>query len=169
MKNHEKVWLDFCQFLSNKAGNDLTKYYFYQLICGWLANNINSFGDELWKLYNFKVYIEYDPSDYPIESSDNRVQNTIDRVCNLKPSSIDAIAMIVRDLLWDMVAYKSDIECPNCGDDDFRVLYDIKHKQIVLSCDLCGWSQFEDGKNWQGDNCLVPAKVSELKASSYLE
>ena len=169
MKYHKKIWLDLCHYLANQTLDDLTKYVFFKLLCEWLIKNMKSFGEELWKLYRFEAYVNYEPSDYPMECSDDSVKQTIDRITKLEPSSMNAIAMIIRDILWDLVAYKSDIECSNCGDDDFRVLYDEKLKQLVLSCDLCGWSQYYDGRKWLGDYFLVPAKFAELKANGYIK
>ena len=168
MKRHKIIWFELCEMLSKPQAVLLSKASLYASLSTWLEANIGTFGPEISAVYGFDSYVNYDPSDYPTESCEFSAQEIIHRIISLEPSSLDSVAMIIRDTLWDLIAYKSNRECLNCGDDDFRVLYDGNLDRFVMSCDLCGCSVFDDGSQWLGDPELKPANVRQLKANGYL-
>ncbi len=168
MKSHISVWREFCDHLNSLQTDSLSKQDLFSCTCEWLAKNSGCFGEDIWRIYGLDIMLKVSPSDYPVKYSEDTVDQTVSGWKALKPSSIDSIAMTVRDILWDMLAYKSKVECPNCGDDDLRVLFDKQGKVNVLCCDLCCWSQFESGEKWSGKQNLVPANISQLMVSGYL-
>lgn len=168
MKSHIKIWQDFLERVSKLQTGDLTKKIFFEFLCSWLLNNTKAFGSDVWLSYKFESLVSCKPADYAIEYSEGSVGEAISRLKRLEPSSTGSIAMTLRDVLWDMLAYKCDVECSNCGDDDFRVLLGKGSKIVVLSCDNCGWAQFESGKRWSEDSSLIPANNSELGLAGYL-
>lgn len=169
MKKHVKIWQGFNEFLFNCGIEALTKEQLFKIICKWVSNQEINLGSELCELYALNSYIRCNPFEYPIESSDDDVSHMLGRISRFKPSSVDSILMFIRDILWNMIAYKSSIECSNCRDDDFRVLYDEKLNKIVLCCDLCGYSELENGDVWCSDSNLVPAKTVQLKNYGYID
>ncbi len=140
----------------------------YKIIKEWLIENKTKYFKNVYSDYDLDFFISLNPDDYAIDFSECSVEDSLTRIEKFEPRTIDNIVMITRDILWGMVAYKSKVECPNCTEDDFRVLYEQDTMKIVLSCDLCGWAQFEDGECFmakQGDSNqkLLPLKMEQLK------
>lgn len=167
MIKEQKLWANFCGYLGDKK-DSLTELLLFQYICEWLINNSKMFSGMVWDDYQFDTYLKYLPSEYVMKLSEERLEQLINRMMLFSPSSLDSMAMMLRNILWDMVAFKSKVMCPNCGDDEMRVLYDVEEGVVILSCDLCCWSQYENGEKWEGSGKLVPSKVSQLKKSNYL-
>ncbi|MEN7550420.1 hypothetical protein AAG747_21050 [Rapidithrix thailandica] len=71
----------------------------------------------------------------------------------------------VRDVLWELLVFKSDKECPCCGDDNLRAMTYKGQKELFFCCDICGCIVDEDGGRKEVDDKLYPApfELVELK------
>jgi hypothetical protein len=149
---------------------NLTKQEFYTALVEWLRCHQKDFQkktrknlkENLWTSFGLDEYVSLDPLLYRVESAEDSVQEHVDAFNNWQPHSQESIAMVVRGILWDMVAFKTETQCPNCKDDDLRALFDPDTEEIILSCDLCCWAQSRYGKKWSGSHNLVPANKDQL-------
>jgi len=142
--------------------NGIEEECFYSAISSWLTENRKAFRDNIWETYGLGQLSELNPTLFKVECLEGSVDEHIRRFNNLEPSSLDSIAMIIRDILWDMVAFKTQVQCPNCQEDDFRALLEPKSEEVILSCDLCCWSQSLNGNKWSGSSNLIPANKGQL-------
>jgi hypothetical protein len=71
----------------------------------------------------------------------------------------------VRDLLWELLAFKSDRECPSCGDDDMRVLSPKNSSQLILACDLCTYACDLEGNEAFPEEKCYPTHYDLIKAA----
>jgi len=70
-----------------------------------------------------------------------------------------------RDLLWELLAFKSNINCSICGDDDLRVLSNKNEEKLHLCCDLCGNHTNLEGEPVTSDVILFPAPYQVIQSS----
>lgn len=157
-----KQWKKFSTLLSDIDSSTNDKQHFYSVISDWLTSNRNLFSDQVWGCYHLGYFASLDPSQYRVGSAEDSVSVSIEVLIRAEPSSLSTMAMFIRDTLWDMVAYKTRVRCPNCEDDDLRALIEPDSQEIVLSCDLCLWSQLPSGKKWSGPKTLIPANKTQL-------
>lgn len=162
MSLHNRQWNSILSMLNELDIKKLTKQEFYAAISKWLVSNKNAFKEQLWTSYGLDKLSSLDPSLFNVESSEGSIEENISRLNNLQPSSQDSIVVIIRDILWDMAAFKTDIRCPNCKDDDLRALLDPDTESIILSCDLCCWSQSNSGTQKLECQNLIPANKLQL-------
>lgn len=162
MTSINRQWKSFCSIFNELDVSTIDAKHFYSAISSWLIKNRKMFDDDVWKIYGLGKLSELNPSLYKVECLEGSVAESIDRWNNTQPSSQNSIAIIIRDALWDMAAFKTNIQCPNCQDDDLRALLEPDSKEIILSCDLCCWSQSSSGNEWSGSQNLIPANKDQL-------
>jgi len=162
MSSHKQLWDTFTTFLRSIELKNTSTVQFVSCLIGWLLSNRRAFPEESWNLYGLDQLTSIDCDRYEVEFTEESLHSTISRLVKQSPSSKDSITMIIRDVLWDCIVHKSEVECPNCGDDDLRVLVDSESREIVLACDICSWSQSKNGNKYVGDKKLRIAERSEL-------
>lgn len=72
--------------------------------------------------------------------------------------------VIVRDVLWNLLAFRSNRDCPSCKQENLRVLTDQAGKDIYFSCDACRYTESLFGKEVVIPERLYPAKASLVEA-----
>ncbi|UAA37615.1 hypothetical protein KIH87_12935 [Paraneptunicella aestuarii] len=162
MSSVKKVWNSFCREIEKLNSDTATIEELFTAITRWLSNNKKSFPEDIWSIYKLDFYTELDVREYYLGVSEDSVSLLIERLRKITPHSVDRVAMIVRDVLWDCSTFKTHIQCPNCKDDDLRIMVNEIDNKIVLACDICLWAQFEDGKQVRGQKKLRPAKKFEI-------
>jgi len=75
---------------------------------------------------------------------------------------------ILRDVLWELLVYKTDIQCSNCLEDRYRAMMDNETLQVYLSCDFCGKVTNLTGTKIILDKHLIPANKESLYSSNIL-
>jgi hypothetical protein len=83
-------------------------------------------------------------------------------VRRLHPRNERAAVADLHELGWDLVTIRSSRRCPQCEEGYLQPLLDPESGEIILSCDLCSWSETMDGQEWNGPSQLVPAPTSKL-------
>ncbi|GAA5042340.1 hypothetical protein GCM10011506_44280 [Marivirga lumbricoides] len=81
---------------------------------------------------------------------------------NRPPLTYDRAVIKVRDVLWELLVFKSDILCPCCGDDNLRVMVN-NDNILIFTCDLCGCILNESGKKTDVNGKLYPAPMSMIR------
>lgn len=145
------------------------KSHYFQLLCEWIRANEGGLGAESVGAYGLSWLAGLDVTEYPVNFAEFDVAEEVDNLLRQTPSSPDVVAMFLRDQLWSLAALRTEIECPRCGDDDLRALWDERDQQgLVLACDLCGWMQKQDGAAAPGGSLLRPARTRELRTVGLL-
>lgn len=80
--------------------------------------------EPLW--YNLKDLVEYD-------------------FLNPTPVKLDQAVAIVSEILWELVAFKSERNCKLLRNDNLRVLTDASRKEIIFCCDRCSYTENMEG------------------------
>ena len=152
-----RLWSGLISSLMDCVGSDDKEGYF-QAIAGWTIKHRRDFEPSIWHDYGLEMLANLRPRDYPIALSDQDVSDDIDRLSSMQPTSTDNIAMLLRDRLWNLVTFRSNVECPSCGDEDLRFLFapSATPPSLILTCDQCAWTQFRDGREWDGPPTARP-------------
>jgi hypothetical protein len=92
----------------------------------------------------------------------------------LKPEITSYSRPIVktRDLLWELIAFKTDKQCPICDRDCLRALSPNGKDVLFLSCDNCCYTEDLNGIKVTNEEPLYPAQYlaienAGLKPSRY--
>ena len=166
MSSAVKIWKSFCNSVVSKENNIHSNQLLFLTITEWLKKNTRYFKNDEYSIYGLDAMTNVNPHDYPSDFYEESISDTILRIKLFNPTKTDNIAMIIRNILWNIIVYKSSKLCPNCKDDELRVLYDSNIKSVVLACDLCTYTENKDGKKWKGKCILTPAKIEFIKEIS---
>lgn len=162
------IWASLMSTLSALNG-EATRTVYYRTIAGWIRDHESDIPGEVWESYGLATLADLCVDEHAIEFSEQEVSADIARLREFEPKSMDNIAMLLRDRLWNMAAFKTDRDCPSCGDDELRVLFDQDSvpPRHVLACDTCGWAQWPDGRKWTGRPTVRPATLRELEEGGF--
>lgn len=163
-----KLWSSLTERLSRLPGNEAAAEY-GSALAEWVRENRTRIGSDLLARYGLDRLSVLSFDEFPVDDADLNVAIERTNLSKQEPSSVEVIAMLVRDQIWNLVAFKTRIECPNCGEDELRALIDPgTDDALVLACDFCGWAQDEQGRPWNGQPGCRPAKTSELRRRGLL-
>lgn len=174
MKKSIKLWNSLMEKL--EITTSMTSHIkYYKTLVNWLKENKQFIGEDILKrncidiLMNldFKIYINEGEPDLPF------LENELNRLKTLSPSSVDSVIMIIKQLLWDMVTIRYNGECSNCLCVDLRIVLarykDFEKEQIVVSCEQCGFITHPGGEPlFEGSLDFIPANQFDLKRYGYL-
>ncbi len=152
---------------SQLLGQDISKTEYFLMLSQWVLDHSDDIGAEAIKIYGLRRLCELPPDLYAIDHADVDVQGEIAALEHVKPTSRDVLAMILRDQLWDLVAFRSQILCPNCGQEDLRIL-STGDCGLILACDRCIWSQDDHGVQYKGTRVGKPATAADLESKGHL-
>lgn len=110
----------------------------------------------------YKEYLDYfeviDLMDYQIIEEPWYSLNDIVEydIVNSRINSFRHVFTKIRDLLWLLLTYKTDIQCARCDEDEMRVLATKDQATIFLSCDRCGFITNHQGESISKTEILYP-------------
>ncbi len=163
MTSPKKLWSSLIDRLRKLPDGSNAREYGLALM-EWVKENRTNIGAEPVARFGLDWLSTLPLEEYLLESQDLSVPNEREILARQKPSSVEVVAMLVRDQIWELVTFKTQTECPNCGGDELRVLTEPgSGDRLVFACDSCGWAQDEYAKPWQGPPGCRPAKVSSLR------
>ncbi len=122
----------------------------------WLKSRLGEFDAGVVQRYGLDKLATIDLRKYPIARSSMNAGEEARQIVAVTPTSLETLAMRLRDVFWAGITVESGVQCPNCGDSELRTLCDDEAGNLVFACDLCGWAQMPDGQPWQGARPLVP-------------
>lgn len=123
----------------------------------WLKSHLMSWSGDLRERWGLDEFAELDLSNYLIEESSLDPEEEVRQLKSVPPTSMELMAMRIRDIFWAGITVEATITCPRCGEAQLRILEDPPSDAIVLSCDLCAWSQTSHGEPWHNARYLKPA------------
>jgi transcription elongation factor Elf1 len=139
-----------------------------KLLLNW-AGGIKEINDiQIKKIYT--QYLEYF-EDVDIESvlfDKEGVWYSLEEIINVdllgfSPRSYERPIVKVRDILWELLVFKSNSECSCCNDDNFRVMIDKKKTELFFTCDRCGCIQDIMGNKKDIQEKLYPATTDLIR------
>ncbi len=159
----KQLWKGFCEFLETVDSENISTLQFITDLISWLKSNRKAFPVEVWDSYRLDQFMSMELERYDVEFNEGNVHATVVRLHNQYPSSKDNIAMYIRDVLWDCIIYKTDVTCPNCEGADLSTMISVESGETVFTCDLCYWSQDEQGYKCSGKFNLRFAEKEDIK------
>jgi len=157
---------DLLDFLALKM-RAKTSREFLQALQAWVGKNLGVFPDESVSAFRLEYYAKISLSELPIEQTNLRFEEELERLGTAPPSTADSLAMRIRDILWSGVTLTLPMVCDQCHADWLRVLQEICSERLVYVCDRCGWAENGDGR-WSGQSELMPAHTQVLRAQGLI-
>ncbi|MDE6780632.1 MAG: hypothetical protein K2J40_04135 [Ruminococcus sp.] len=134
-----KLWDSFLEMLSDR--NNLFDYRtYYSATVQWFKEHIYCFTPEIISINNLDFLLSLDIDGYITESPDIQLETEYERLKKLNPSSKHTVAMLIADILREMISIKSGTDCPVCGNE---MIYAVDNRNF-LSCDICGYCMAEN-------------------------
>jgi len=147
----------------NRRKGELNKEMLLGLLSEWTVEVRQLKDMRVKELY--KMYLEYfDNLDFSLFSFDRKYiwysfedLITYNFRKEMLLSSFERPFVIVRDVLWELLVFKSDLECTCCGNDNFRIMVNEIRTAVFGVCDVCGCSKLLYGKADSIEAQLYPA------------
>lgn len=133
----------------------------------WLRDNIAAFDPALRERYGLSRMCELDLARMPVGCTGMDARSEIQQLRRVSPSTSEALAMRLRDLIGSGVIVRSNRQCPNCGQDGLAVL-EADTSGLVYACNFCNWAEDERGQRWSGGSALVPPDTETLQRHGLL-
>lgn len=125
---------------------------------------------QVQKLYKlcFSYYEELDIDKVFYE--DNTVWYSLEEIIqyDIIQANVDSYQMAIEhmsDIIFNLLVFKSDKNCPCCHDDNLRVFVEIGSERLIFECGICLCTVDENDKEYHSEEKLVvPAAASLIKA-----
>jgi hypothetical protein len=134
-----------------------------RLLQQWLKSHLVSWSSQLRDRWGLDGLATLDLPRYPIDETSLDPDEEVRQLKSVPPTSMELLAMRLRDIFWAGITVESTTVCPRCSETQLRILEDADSDAIVLSCDLCAWSQTPLGEPWRGTRPLQPAPRSRIE------
>lgn len=162
-----RIWSNLRRILE-ALPRPLSKRRYFGALAKWIKEDSTLLGTQTATQYGLDWLSTLEPEDYPVELAGMVVSEEIASLIRQEPTTLDTIAMFMRDQLWPLATFKTSTECPNCGEDELRVLVDsVPPRELVLACDSCGWAQNDEGRKSDVKGTCRPATIAELRARGF--
>lgn len=149
-----------------KERNTLTPIVFFKLLREWANEVKNSKDRHLASLYcNYLLYYEsFDkPELYDFSHLKNSFQTLLDySFFRPNPGNTDHAVTIVANLLWNLIAFRSERLCPEGPHGYLRVLTNEAKSAIYFSCDVTPYIEDIDGKQINPPGKLIVANAEQI-------
>lgn len=168
MNHFLRTWLEIQKNISNESVA-VNSFMLCEALIVWSKSLGLAKDHHIKKLHDLYLsnYEVLDLSKYPMYHLGKSFKEFLSYdYINQRPKDIERAIVLTRDILWNILAFKSEKECPNCKRDKLRVLTDAFEANLYLSCDECAYTQNLKGEKIDRDAKLQPAK-SNLISSSY--
>jgi len=130
---------------------------------GWLKAHLANWSVELRNRWGLNELSDIELGAYPIEDASLDPEEELRQLNAVPPTSMENLAMRIHDIFWVGITVESTVTCPRCGELQLLVLEDPRSSEIVLSCDLCAWTQTSTGEPLHGAPHLKPASRTRIE------
>jgi hypothetical protein len=156
MMKLKQLHLDLSQRLE-ELSEDLSTSRLLECLQDWLRQELGNFSSETVQRYRLAEFATIELGRYPRQRSTMNPAEEIRRLIAVSPSSMETLAMFLRDVLWAGITVSSGVWCPNCDCAELVTNFDETSQKIVFACDRCIWAQTPEGAPLGPDCHLVPA------------
>lgn len=164
MSNYLITWFDIQKKLTKKVSL-ISPQILYKELISWCKDLKMSKDTNIKRLYDLylKNYEFIDICNYYTNHMGAAFNKFLEYdYIKQQPKNIERAIILTRDILWNIVAFKSQKECPNCNRDKLRVLTDANKIKIYLSCDDCSYIENLEGQKINIDFRLQPADKEQI-------
>lgn len=88
-------------------------------------------------------------------------------IVKCKIDSVSRLIVKIRDLLWMLLVFKTDIQCSRCDEDEMRVLSGKDQSSLFLCCDNCGLISTVNGDPISVQEILYPITDQKIKEAGF--
>lgn len=163
-----KKWEQLKQSIIQDKDN-LDAYSLLKILLDW-TQEIKKIKDvQIQNLY--KDYFSY-YEDLNIEEifyTDDIVWYSLDEIIQyeIMQAKVDSYQWAIvhtRNIIFNLLVFKSDKDCPCCHDDNLRVFVEINSEKLIFECDIC-LCLVDENNNKQNPEgkLIVPAPASLIK------
>ncbi len=163
----QRQWFRFLDGFPNET---LPAIELLQVILQFLGECTEALSDEPFLTYGLKQFATLKPEDYPIEftsSSEAEVSHLMAVIRRSKHKKVDSIAMLLRDILEQLLVVESDRECPQCMSGGMGIFKSGLDGRLSLLCKHCGHGIYLNGSRME-DGALVVATSADLRDAALI-
>lgn len=147
--------------------DSISSKYLYKECFSWASLFDKSVYPEIRKLYDlyFRYFELIQIEEYQFDKEWFSLPDIVRfELLLFTPARIEDLALRCRNILWNIAVFKTNIECTNCGNDDFRALSNIERTDIYLCCDICNYMKpFSNSSNIFPVIPLIPIIPAQRK------
>jgi len=129
----------------------------------WLRMNMHHWDETSWRAFALGELSTLNPRSYPANPDRIPAEDQVRAIQRVSHTSWTSMSSFARDLIWNIIALESTIECPSCAQTQLRVLQSRSTGAVVLECNQCDWSQYVDGSRSTETDCM-PATLLAVKS-----
>lgn len=166
-----RKWEQLKQSIIQERDN-LDAYSLLKLLLDW-TQEIKEIKDvQIQNLYKdyFSYYEKLNIEE--IFYTDNVVWYSLDEIIqyDIIQAKVDSPQWAIihtRDIIFNLLVFKSDKDCPCCHDDNLRAFVEIDSEKLVFECDIC-LCVVDENNNKQniGEKLIVPASASFIRSKN---
>lgn len=133
----------------------------------WLRANKRSWDKRSWDAYALEELSTLNPRQYASSSDMVPIKEQIRSIQRVSHTTWPGVSAFARDLIWNIIAVESSVECPSCAQAQLRILQSKQNGTMVLECSQCGWGQNIDGSEAADTDCRPAtfAAIESLRAA----
>ncbi|MDA3613488.1 hypothetical protein O3P16_01600 [Chitinophagaceae bacterium LY-5] len=173
MKMNQIYLKSFSQLQDTIALNkeNISSIDLFENLLKWGNSLVNSKNRLIKNLYtdNFLYFKKINILDYTFEpiwyNLDDILESNIFKTRQLK---LKTLVEEVRDILWELVVFKSNRECKIFSNSYMRVFTDESKENIFLCCDICDYMEDMKGNQVVNNKVLIPATSNQIKINQII-
>lgn len=154
MLDDEKVLWNECIDIFKKVDNSNLKELLDNLVV-FIAKHKTKFVD-VADLRFLEFILSINSNKYVVGTTGDNFEG-LSRIYNSRQQkNIRDIWRIVSNTIWDLTTFTTEEICPQCKNDNLRILTDLNNEKVYKACETCFWIE-EDGKAVPRPKDLFPA------------
>lgn len=166
-KSFQRQWFQFVDGLPTET---LTAIELLRVLLLFVRECSDALGEEPFLAYGLKQFATLHAEDYPIEftsSSEAEVSHLMAVIRRSKHKKIDGIAMLLRDILEQLLVVESDRDCPRCASSGMGIFKSGIDGRLALMCKHCGHGIYLDGSK-MATGALLMATTTDLRDAALI-
>lgn len=166
-KSFQHQWFRFLEGFPNET---LPAIELLRVLLQFLRECSEALSEEPFLAYGLKQFATLHAEDYPIEftsSSEAEVSHLMAVIRRSKNKKVDGIAMLLRDILEQLLVVESDRDCPRCASGGMGIFKSGLDGRLALMCKHCGHGIYLDGSKMEA-GALVVATTTDLRDAALI-
>jgi len=152
-------------------GKDISPRYLYDELLNWgrlLSDSKNLSIKNLHTDY-FLYFDGLDLADYFFQPLWYNLNDIVENdFLKIKPRELKNAVVVVRDMIWELVVFKSNRECKILPNNCMRVFTDKLKEQLFFCCDMCDYTEDINRKEVLINRLLLPATIQHIRRNNIL-
>jgi hypothetical protein len=164
-KSFQHQWFRFLDGFPNEM---LSAIELLRMLLQFLRECSEVLDEEPFVGYGLKQFAALHAEDHPIEftsSSEAEVRHLMAIIRSSRHKKVDAISMLLRDILEQLLVVESDRDCPRCGSGGMGIFKSGSDGRLALMCKHCGHGVYLDGSKMAVGALAVPTTTDLRNAA----